>query len=530
MAKKTNLQLAHEPAPARRCAIYTRKSSSEGLEMDFNSLDAQRDACEAYIKSQRCEGWGALPERYDDGGYTGGNMDRPAFQRLMADIEAGRIDCVVVYKVDRLSRSLMDFARIMETFEKHKVSFVSVTQSFDTGTSMGRLMLNVLLSFAQFEREIISERTRDKIAAARRKGKWSGGYPILGYDIDEKSRRLVVNEFEAGQVRKIFEMYLRNQALLPTVEELNRMGWNTKTWETKKGNSNGGAPFNKPRLHRLLTNIAYIGKVRHKDNVYEGEHEAIVDENLWNKVQAVLRNNRQNGGAAVKNKLGALLSGLVRCGSCGCAMVHSFTVKKGKYYRYYICSNAQKNGWKTCPTKTVSAPELEEFVVERIRGMGTDPELVEATIASVQNELQKKKPGLLAEKHRLERDIQKTQTESRRLVDALGRGTGESSRIIAGRLSEMEGNLDVMNRRLTQIKEELIQLEMETVDRREVVQALEHFNPIWGVLYPREKARIMRLLIESITYNAQEGTVEIVLHPGGIKQLAAEMKCATGKK
>jgi len=169
-------------------------------------------------------------------------------------------------------------------------------------------------------------------------------------------------------------------------------------------------------------------------------------------------------------------------------------------------------------------------VVERIRGMGTDPELVEATIASVQNELQKKNPGLLAEKHRLERDIQKTQTESRRLVDALGRGTGESSRIIAGRLSEMEGNLDVMNRRLTQIKEELIQLEMETVDRREVVQALEHFNPIWGVLYPREKARIMRLLIESITYNAQEGTVEIVLHPGGIKQLAAEMKCATGKK
>jgi site-specific DNA recombinase len=252
---------------AIRCAIYTRKSTEEGLEQEFNSLDAQRESGEAYIKSQAHEGWTCLPERYDDGGFTGGNMDRPALRRLLADIEAGKIDCVVVYKVDRLSRSLLDFAKMMETFEKHQVSFVSVTQQFNTATSMGRLVLNVLLSFAQFEREIISERTRDKIAAARRKGKWAGGHPILGYDIDPRGFKLVVNEDEAIRVRAIFELYLEHQALLPVVQELDRRGWVNKRWTTRKGRERGGQPFTKTSLHKLLTNVAYIGKVRYRDQV-----------------------------------------------------------------------------------------------------------------------------------------------------------------------------------------------------------------------------------------------------------------------
>jgi site-specific DNA recombinase len=225
-----------------RCAIYTRKSTEEGLEQEFNSLDAQRESGEAYVKSQQHEGWECLPDRYDDGGFTGGNMERPALRRLMADIDASQVDCVVVYKVDRLSRSLLDFARMMETFDRHRVAFVSVTQQFNTSTSMGRLVLNVLLSFAQFEREIISERTRDKIAAARRKGKWTGGMPPLGYDVDPRRSTLIVNEDEATQLRAIFTLYLEHQSLIATVRELDRRGWTNKHWTTRKGNQRGGNP------------------------------------------------------------------------------------------------------------------------------------------------------------------------------------------------------------------------------------------------------------------------------------------------
>jgi len=246
-----------------RCAIYTRKSTEEGLEQEYNSLDAQRDAGEAYIKSQQHEGWVCLPSQYDDGGFTGANMDRPAMRRLLADIEAGKIDCVVVYKVDRLSRSLLDFARIMETFDRQNVSFVSVTQAFNTASSMGRLILNVLLSFAQFEREMISERTRDKIAATRRKGKWSGGMPILGYTVVQT--KLVVDEDEAERVRQIFQMYLKFQSLLAVVKELNSRGGRTKRWTTRKGSVRGGRLFNKNSLYQLVTNIYYIGKVIYRD-------------------------------------------------------------------------------------------------------------------------------------------------------------------------------------------------------------------------------------------------------------------------
>src|SRR6266550_3755042 len=223
---------SHPPATVR-CAIYTRKSTEEGLEQQFNSLDAQREAALAYIQSQRHEGWKCLPTRYDDGGFTGGNMDRPALKRLMADLEAGQVDCVVVYKVDRLSRSLLDFARMMQAFDDHGVAFVSVTQQFNTATSMGRLVLNVLLSFAQFEREIIAERTRDKVAATRRKGKWTGGTPILGYDVDPQANRLAINAQEAERVRAIFGLYLEREALVPVVEELERRGWVNKLWLTK---------------------------------------------------------------------------------------------------------------------------------------------------------------------------------------------------------------------------------------------------------------------------------------------------------
>jgi len=243
------------PATPVRCAIYTRKSTEEGLDQDFNSLDAQREAAEAYIHSQAHAGWTALAARYDDGGYSGSNLERPALQRLLADIQAGRIDCVLTHRVDRLSRSLLDFARLMETFEQHQVAFVSVTQHFHSGTSMGRLVLNLLLSFAQFERELIAERTRDKMAAARRKGKWGGGLPVLGYDINASSKKLVINEEEAAQVRAIFALYLQHRGLLPVLAELARRSWRTKQTRTDEGNVRGGRLFTRSSLYRLLTNV-----------------------------------------------------------------------------------------------------------------------------------------------------------------------------------------------------------------------------------------------------------------------------------
>jgi site-specific DNA recombinase len=365
--------------PTVRCAIYTRKSTEEGLEQEYNTLDAQRDAGEAYIKSQQHEGWVYSPNRYDDGGFTGVNMDRPALRRLMADIEAGKIDTVVVYKVDRLSRSLLDFARTIETFEKHKVAFVSVTQAFSTASSMGRLVLNVLLSFAHFEREMISERTRDKIAAARRKGKWSGGMPILGYGVE--NTKLIVDPIEAPMVRQIFEMYLDRQSLLAVVQELNARSWRTKQWKTKKGDVRGGRVFDKNSLHMLLTNVVYIGKVRYKDEVHEGEHEAIVDSGVFDKSQAMLRRNSRSGGRAVPNKHGALLRGILHCVPCGCGMSHAFTDKGTRQYRYYVCNHAQKRGWQTCPSPSIPAGEIERFVVDQIKAVGRDTQVIKETLA-----------------------------------------------------------------------------------------------------------------------------------------------------
>ncbi|MCG8409281.1 MAG: recombinase family protein [Phycisphaerales bacterium] len=359
----------HKPI---RCAIYTRKSTSEGLDQAFNSLDAQREACEAYVASQKHEGWSPLPHRYDDGGFSGGHTDRPALQQLLNDIEAGKIDAVVVYKVDRLSRSLLDFARIIKLFEDKQVHFVSVTQHFNTADSMGRLTLNILLSFAQFEREIIGERTRDKIAAARRKGKWSGGWPVLGYDIDRENRTLIVNEQEAKQVNAIFELYLKHESLIRVASALNRRGWQTKSWTTKKGKRKGGGSFDKSNVNYLLSNVIYRGQVRHRDDVYEGEHQAIIDETTWAKVQSILARNAKTKGAVVRNKHGALLKGLLRCKACNKAMVHSTANRTHRKHRYYVCSHAQKHGHNVCPTKSVNAHSIEQAVLDKLRQLPVD--------------------------------------------------------------------------------------------------------------------------------------------------------------
>jgi site-specific DNA recombinase len=339
------------------------------LEKEFNSLAAQREAAEDYIHSQRQEGWVALPETYDDGGFTGANMDRPALHKLLGEIAAGRVDCVVVYKVDRLSRSLLDFARIIGEFEKHGSTFVSVTQQFNTSTPVGRLTLHILLSFAQFEREIISERTRDKKAAAKRKGKWTGGYLPLGYELDAHGGRLLVNAGEAQQVSAIFELFAKLGSVDATVAELQQRGWTTKSWVTAKDKPHAGTPFTAASLTRLLHNELYTGSVSYRGQLYRGEQERIIAPRLWKRVSGMLRKVRSAAVPKERNQNGALLQGLLHCAACETPMGHTSTAKGERRYRYYVC----RTGRDTCAGQSVSAPALEASVLEQLESLARQP-------------------------------------------------------------------------------------------------------------------------------------------------------------
>ncbi|MBF0268879.1 MAG: recombinase family protein [Alphaproteobacteria bacterium] len=363
-------------APFRklRCAIYTRKSSEEGLDMEFNSLDAQRESCEAYIASQKQEGWLPVADRYDDGGFSGGNLERPGLKRLLADIEAGKVNVVVVYKIDRLSRSLMDFSKLVEVFDRHGVTFVSVTQSFNTTTSMGRLTLNILLSFAQFEREVIGERIRDKFAASRKKGMWMGGNPPLGYDV--VNRKLVVNQEEAKLVRHIFARFLKIGSATLLVKELSADGYRTKSWTTQGGRQREGRPLNKNNIYKMLNNRLYLSEAVHKGTSWPGEHEAIIDAATWDKVRAVLADKSPNVRAGdSRSATPAPLKGLIHCGHCGRAMAPTYTRKQGRLYRYYTCMKAIRSGHGECPVRSVAAGEIEAAVIGQVRALLKAPEI-----------------------------------------------------------------------------------------------------------------------------------------------------------
>jgi site-specific DNA recombinase len=350
-----------------RCAIYTRKSTEEGLEQSFNTLQVQRESAEAYILSHQQEGWRPVPRVYNDGGFSGASLERPGLQQLLADIEARRIDCVVVYKVDRLSRSLLDFARLLSLFDKRSVSFVSVTQDFNTGTSMGRLTLNILLSFAQFEREIIGERTRDKLAAARRKGKWIGGTPVLGYDVAPEGGRLVVNRAEAEQVREIFSIAAGCSNTTEALHRLRTKGYTTKQWTSERGKRHGGDPLSMSTLRLLLTNVLYRGDIAHKGEVHPGEHAAIVSRELWSEVNTKLKLNRAQTRSHARVE--TLLEHLVACGQCGSPLRVSFTRRQGERHVYYVC-RAGKKREPACPQQPVASLDLDRSLGERFAAMG----------------------------------------------------------------------------------------------------------------------------------------------------------------
>ena len=350
---------------ATRCAIYTRKSHEEGLEQDFNSLDAQRESCEAYILSQKHEGWICLSEMYDDGGISGATMKRPALKRLLEDIEAGRIDAVVVYKVDRLTRSLADFAKIVDVFDKAGISFVSVTQQFNTTTSMGRLTLNMLLSFAQFEREVTGERIRDKIAASKKKGMWMGSLPALGYDINDK--KLVVNEPEAETVRHIYRRYAELGSVRALKESLDRDGVVSKVRVDRFGRTTGGKPLARGALYLMLQNRIYRGEIVHKEASYPGLHDAIVDESLWDEVRCKLAQNRVERANGARAAQPSLLAGLLYDDTSE-RMIPSHANKKGTRYRYYVSQRLVKGSRCNAPRgRRVPAGEIEGLIEGRLR-------------------------------------------------------------------------------------------------------------------------------------------------------------------
>ena len=503
-----------------RCAVYTRKSTDENLDSDFNSLDAQREAAESYIRSQRHQGWVVLPERYDDGAYSGGNLERPALQRLLADVHAGRVDAIVVYKIDRLSRSLLDFARLMEDLEQNQVTLVSVTQQFSTSTSMGVLLRNILLSFAQFEREVTAERIRDKIAAEKRRGKYLGGVPPLGYDVDRERKRLVVIEEEAALVRLIFQRYLELRSFVSLIGELNTGGHLTKAWTTKKGNVRPGRAWNKAHVYRLLTNPTYIGLIKHKDRTYPGLHEAVVEQSVWDEVQAALSGSSGPRAKARGAKKPALLKGIIKCGHCGTSMGVTFTRKNGRTYRYYLCLKAIKNGYDACPVKTVSAGTVEEAVTAQLRAMLRSPEEVGEILQSIGNRRTEKHGELGRERRRLNRGIEQVKTKGTRLLqDELDSANG----LVREELARLEA-------RRIELEDELRRVEWE-FDRSgqtwpapgSVTAELARLNDMWDNLFPAEQERVVRMLVEEVL--VCQDHLEVAIRPDGLCSVAGELTC-----
>jgi site-specific DNA recombinase len=397
------------------------------------------------------------------------------------------------------------------------ISFVSVTQQFNTTTSMGRLTLNILLSFAQFEREIIGERIRDKVAAAKRKGKYTGGMPILGYDVDRPSKRLLVNDDEAKLVRHIFKRFIQLGSSTELAGELNAQGHRTKAWTTAKGTVQGGRPWNKAHLYRLLNNRKYVGEIEHKGTFYPGEHEAIVPRELWADAHKILAENYAVRSNRTRAKTPALLKGIVRCGHCGGAMGPTFTRKKGKTYRYYLCVHASKNGYSKCPVGTVAAGEIEEAVVGQLRAVFRSPELIAQTFRGAKSRESEELERLRREKTELEDRLRVLKELAARLLQADGNGGGA----IAEDLRRSGDEIDDVKRRIEVVAAEVRGLEAHVLTEREVIEALERLDPVWEELFPGEQTRIVHLLVERVEVGPEGLAVR--LRSDGIRSLVAEI-------
>jgi len=488
-----------KPAP-KTVAIYCRKSTEEGLDREFNSLDAQRQSCEQFASSQRGEGWVVSPERYDDGGFSGGNTDRPGLQRLMADVDAGKVQVIAVYKLDRMSRSLTDFVGLLQRLDAKQVAFVSVTQHFNTATPMGRLMLNILICFAQFERENTIERIRDKVAATKRQGRWCGGVPILGYDVAPGGRKLVVNAAEAEQVRAIFALYLAKRGLVGVIRELDARGWSNKAWTSGTGHRRGGKAFSKSTLSRLLTNILYTGNIRYRGDLIRGEHAPIVDQATYDAVQSLLQRQQRSGGGETKTKHHALLRGLLTCAPCGCGMTYCWSRRGTTLYQYYTCDRSRSHGADTCPMPSLPAAELERLVVDEIAAICRDPRLAGPVIAEAVRQQAEKVDSL------------RTRVRD---AEALVATFGEHPERDRDRLTQAGAQLDAARALLADT-------EATILPKAAARSALAQFEPVWSALVPAERVQLLRALVERIRVDGQAGTVSFVFRAGGIAALARQ--------
>jgi len=497
--------------PPKRVAVYTRKSTSAGLEQDFNSLDAQREACDNYARSQAHLGWKLVAEKYDDGGFTGANLERPAFQRLLADIDAGRIDVVVVYKVDRLSRSLLDFARVMERFNRAGVAFVSVTQNFSTADAMGRLTLNMLMSFAEFEREMIAERTRDKVAAARRRGKWTGGPVPLGYDVKEK--KLVVNELEAVLVREVFALYLANRSTLAVARELNARKHTTKHHRTGSGRIQGGRRWKKGDVLRTLRNPVYAGLMGCGSEVHQGEHPAIVDRETFAKARELLEENRCMRKDHGRNAE-YFLRGIIFC-QCGAAFTPGSTRRGEREYRYYRCVTRDKEGKEACPAAPLPAGAIEEYVVERVREAIGNGGFADEVAATAEARIDAKRAALAVARKELPGKIAALSADGRALVDGTRGVEGRARALLDERLKEVGEQLARAEARLAEVQRETAALDAVEVETGWVVRCLAEFTAIWDVLTPLNRGRLVRSIIERIEVDEPANRITVAFAPLG---------------
>ena len=499
-----------------RCAIYTRKSHEEGLEQEFNSMDAQREAAEAYIESQRMQGWRALPDPYDDGGFSGSNMERPGLQRLLADVDAGKVDVIVVYKIDRLSRSLLDFMKMIERFNEKGISFVSVTQHFNTTDPTGRMFLSILITFAQYEREVIAERIRDKVAAAKRRGKYCGGPAILGYDVDREKKKLLVNPEEAPLVQHIFRRFTQLASARAVAAELNRQGYRTKSWTTKKGKHRSGRPWNTGHIYRLLGNRLYRGEVVHKGKVYPGEHEAIVSKGLWEKVQAVLSENTRAKQTKARTKIISPLEGVVRCGHCDGAMGLTYTQKGPRRYTYYHCAKDAKRAVSCCPLKRVPAGDIEKVVLEQLSAVFRTPTLVSQTCFAAKGMEEAERERLLKHKERLEDDLLKVRQRAFEEVSPGGNGPDPGAA-----LAELNQEAVILSRQLTDVAVRAQAFEADPIAEREVLEAFQSVETFWDDLFPLERNRLIRLLVEKV--ELRETGIDMELKTEGMASLIIEL-------
>ena len=474
-----------EKSTPQVCAIYCRKSVEERHDSDFTSIDNQRDRAEAFVKSQ---GWTALPDHYDDMGESGANMHRPALRQLLLDMDAGRFDCIVVYRTDRLSRSILDFLKLLERMEEAGIAYVSVTEHFSTTSPSGRLMLHLLLSFGEYERRVIGERTHHKMAAARRKGKFVGGMPILGYDLVDK--QLVVNEEEAERVRAIYGLYLEHRTVRKVVAEVNRRGWRTKRHVTAK-RIWGGKKWTVGTLHRLLANVTYTGKIKYGDAIHPGEHEAIIEPALWKDVQDLLAGN-YNSGSKVRNAHKAMLRGLLFCGQCGQSMVPHYTSKAKRRVRYYVCWSNRKGGAGTCPTASLPAIDMERYVIDLVKERSDSPDVVAATAHRAEEEAVERVKALRVERKQLRQERGRIESTIHRLLEV-----GDNNRLAVTRKEA-----ETLNHRLEELDGEIETLE-SGVDAEDVGASITAWTPLWENLTADERARLVAAMIERAEYDGQ---------------------------